>query len=196
MLVKLRAPIMALLILLLAMAQPAAGQESGADLVITASDGGLAVEPGDTLTYTIVVGNEGPDAAENVKVLNAVPDGTLFLGADATSGGCDETGGIVMCDLGTIESGAAVRILVSMLIGDIPASTVENTFVASSTTSDPDPANNSAEETSSTLEVLPLTGAVDQVILPMAALAIAVGAYLVVWARRSRGAYLLRRIHR
>ncbi|MBT8248664.1 MAG: DUF11 domain-containing protein [Acidimicrobiia bacterium] len=191
--VRLRAPVMVALIVMLAAASPAGAQTLGADLIITVSDGDVAVERGDTLTYTVVVGNNGPDAAENVKVLNALPDGTSYLGSDASAGTCGETGGIVMCDLGTIESGAAARILVSVLINEIPDATIENTYVVSSSTTDPDPTNNTAEETSSSIEVLPSTGAVDQVILPMAALAILAGTYFVVWARRSRATYLLDR---
>ncbi len=186
--------LLALLLMLLA-ASPAGAQTPGADLIITVSDGDVAVEQGDTLTYTVVVGNNGPNAAENVKVLNALPDGTSYLGSDASAGNCDETGGLVMCDLGTIEQGAAARILVSVFIDDIPDATIETTYVVSSSTTDPDPTNNTAEETSTSIEVLPVTGAIDQVILPMAVMAIFAGTYFVWWARRSREAYVIDRLN-
>lgn len=172
----------------------AAQQPAEADLVITASDGDVVIEPGDVLTYTIVVGNNGPGPAEGVKVLNALAGGTSYQGADASAGTCSETGGIVMCDIGGLESGAAARVLLSVLVDELADTTITNSFVASSTSSDPDLSNNTATETTSTVEVLPSTGVVDDVLLPLAAVAIVSGIYLVVWARRSSAIHLVRRV--
>ena len=182
-------------ILVMLIAAPAIAQEGeSADLETTVSDGQIVIEPGDTLTYTVVIGNRGPDAASGVQLFNALPDGTSYVDADPTQGDCSQTGGIITCDLDEIANGAAVRVLVSVLIGDLPETTVVSTFVASSATSDPDPMNNTMEELSSTVEVLPLTGAIEQVILPLAAAAIIVGAYLVIWSGRNRAVHAVRRV--
>jgi len=187
--------VIAWLMTLMLVAAPAMAQSAAeADLEVLVSDGDAVIEPGDVLTYTVVLGNRGPADAEGVQLFNAVPEGTQFMSAEPTQGDCGETGGIVTCDIGEIANGSAVRVLVSVEIGDLPDTTVANTFVGSSTTTDPDPMNNTDEEFSSTIEVLPLTGAVEQVILPLATAAILMGIYLLGWARRSQSVHVVRRV--
>ena len=175
-------------------AVPAAAQQPSADVELTVSDGGRVIEPGDTLTYTAVVGNRGPDAATDVMLLHSVPADVNFLGAETTSGSCEEAGGILTCELGDLESGAAARVVIDVEVGELDGNSVESTFVVSTMSSDPDTENNTIDISSSAIEVLPLTGVMDQVLLPLAGASILAGGYLVFWSRRQRMSMALRGI--
>jgi uncharacterized repeat protein (TIGR01451 family) len=61
------------------------------------------------LTYTIVVGNNGPDAVTQVTLADPLPASTTFVSVATTQGTC--TGGVlVSCNLGTVPTGSTVTI--------------------------------------------------------------------------------------
>jgi uncharacterized repeat protein (TIGR01451 family) len=70
---------------------------------------------GDVLTYTLQVINQGPEAAAAVFVTNTLPAGFQFLSASASHGTCTNVGSRVICDLGTLSSGAGVTITLQSL---------------------------------------------------------------------------------
>ena len=79
------------------------------DLYVTKNDLPDPVQLNGRLTYTIVVGNNGPDAATQVTLADALPAGTSFVSVSTTQGTC--TGGVlVSCNLGTVPSGSTVTI--------------------------------------------------------------------------------------
>ncbi|MDQ3777862.1 MAG: hypothetical protein M3310_03200, partial [Actinomycetota bacterium] len=79
------------------------------DLYVTKSDLPDPVQLNGQLTYTIVVGNNGPDAATQVTLADPLPAGTSFVSVATTQGSC--TGGaVVRCELGTVARGATVTI--------------------------------------------------------------------------------------
>ncbi len=69
-----------------------------ADLFIEQS-GPSETHPGDTITYQVRYGNNGPDSATYVRVLDIIPEGTVFVG-DTLCGNVN-TG----CFLGTLPAG-------------------------------------------------------------------------------------------
>jgi len=100
---------------------------------------------GGTISYLISVENNGPNTAENVEVSDDLPAGVDYVGS--TNGICSESppaSGELECDLGDIPPGNTVSFLVTVSIdGALSAGTIlANTATASSTTSDPNTANN------------------------------------------------------
>jgi uncharacterized repeat protein (TIGR01451 family) len=124
---------------------------NGADLSLTKTDSPDPVHTHDNLTYTITVHNGGPLAAAAVTVTDELPRNTAFGTASATQGSCALTQPakrIVTCTLGTIPSGANVT--VTIVVGPpSKKTTITNTASVSSTTTDPNPANNSGSATTS-----------------------------------------------
>jgi uncharacterized repeat protein (TIGR01451 family) len=99
------------------------------------------------LTYTVTVGNLGPEAAAAVTLSDPLPAGTTFLSCTAVPGTCAGpavgTNGTVTADLGTIGVGASAT--VSIVVNVTATSGVlSNTATGTSTTPDPDPDNNTS----------------------------------------------------
>jgi uncharacterized repeat protein (TIGR01451 family) len=68
-----------------------------ADLSISKSDGRSAVNPGDTLTYTIKVTNNGPSAVSHALLTDSVPNDVMGVNWSCTltsgNGSCDDASG-------------------------------------------------------------------------------------------------------
>ena len=118
--------------------QPQAG---GADLSVAMTSSPASVALGAQVTYTIVVTNNGPISAANVAMTDAFPAGVKFVSSATSLGTCAGTT-TVTCTLGTMTSGqnATMTIVVSLT----QAGTLLNTVNVTSTTPDPNTANNSA----------------------------------------------------
>src|SRR5262245_54793233 len=103
----------------------AAAADSSADVFLYQVDGADPVAVGDEITFTITVGNNGPDAARGVTLVDTLPAGTSFVSATHTAGSCAEAAGTVTCSLGTIAAaeGGTVDIVVS---GPAAPATVTN----------------------------------------------------------------------
>jgi uncharacterized repeat protein (TIGR01451 family) len=83
----------------------------GADLTLTKTASKAVVDPGETIEYTLVVENSGPDPAHNATLVDTLPAGVTFVSASA---GCSHVAGVVTCNLGTQAVGEVteVRIVV------------------------------------------------------------------------------------
>jgi uncharacterized repeat protein (TIGR01451 family) len=110
-----------------------------ADVVLTKTGPATAL-PGDTLVYTVTVRNDGPSNAERVVVRDPTPAGLTFV---ATTGDCTTP---FPCDLGTVLAGTTRTITATFTVpaGAVGPSPLVNIAEVSSTTPDPDPANNTA----------------------------------------------------
>lgn len=92
------------------------------------------------ITYTLVITNLGTVTASSVTVTDALPATVSFVSASA---GCTNIGSNVICSIGDLASGAsATRTIVvnTTLIG-----VITNTASVSSTTDDPNLANNTSQ---------------------------------------------------
>jgi uncharacterized repeat protein (TIGR01451 family) len=113
------------------------------NLSITKADAPDPATLGGTITYTLVVRNDGPGTATGVKVSDPLPPELAFQSVSTTQGTC--TGGVVIsCDLGTLASGATATITVlakasrtgvitntAVVVGDQPeANTADNQATA------------------------------------------------------------------
>ncbi|MGH2595871.1 MAG: DUF7507 domain-containing protein [Actinomycetota bacterium] len=117
---------------------------SSADLSIVKTDAPDPVTVGGTLTYTLVVTNNGPADATGVTVTDTLPAGVTFGTATPTQGSCAQGAGIVTCPLGTVLTLATATITITVT-PTVPGS-ISNTATVSATTLDPIPANNSDTE--------------------------------------------------
>jgi len=118
---------------------------SQADLSINKSGAPEPVNQGDTLTYTLTVANNGPASADNVVVTDPLPSAVAYQSSSATQGACSQASGTVTCNIGTMSNGQIVTITISVTATTFSASSYAvNTATVSSTTSDPDAANNSS----------------------------------------------------
>ncbi len=105
-------------------------------------DGPIAA--GGTGTCTIFVDNLGPSNAQNVVVTDTnVGSGSFTINAmTTTTGSCSSAAGVVTCNLGTVAAGARVTITVSVTSND--QVDVNDTVTVTSSTPDPNTANNRA----------------------------------------------------
>ena len=115
--------------------------DPAADLSITKSVTSPAAGPylnGQDLTYTLTVANAGPDTATAPVVTDTLPASVVFVSASA---GCSEVAGVVTCTLVDIAPGASATATVTVTAGAVGIMT--NTASVASSTTDPDPADNS-----------------------------------------------------
>ncbi len=125
-----------------------------ADLEVTKLDSVDPVIAGTALTYTISVTNNGPSDASDVSVADSLPAGFVIDSVDRTQ--CDLT---VDCTFGVIAAGGTEVIVITGSVdpattdtGDPLAPELANVVTVTSATTDPDPTNNNATETTDVVE--------------------------------------------
>jgi hypothetical protein len=92
------------------------------------------------VTYTVEVHNAGPDAAQSVTVLTKIKAGKFVSAGGAT---CATVKGKLSCALGDMASGTTKSFTLVVSAGHRP---IDTTSTVSSTTSDPNSANNTDSE--------------------------------------------------
>jgi uncharacterized repeat protein (TIGR01451 family) len=117
---------------------------SQADVAIVKTAAPQPVDQGATLTYTLQVTNNGPAVAQNVNVSDPLPSQVAFVSASTTQGTCTQSAGTVSCSLGSVSVGGLVIITINTTAtaSFSTSSLVQNTATVSSSTSDPNSANN------------------------------------------------------
>jgi uncharacterized repeat protein (TIGR01451 family) len=114
------------------------------DLWVTKDDLPDPVQKDGLLTYTIVVGNHGPDAATQVTLADPLPAGTTFVSVSTTQGTC--TGGVlVTCNLGTVPTGSTVTI--TLVVRPTVTGLITNTATVIGKEPESNTANNQATAT-------------------------------------------------
>jgi uncharacterized repeat protein (TIGR01451 family) len=115
-----------------------------ADLSITKTAAPIqpGYQPNTDITYTITVTNGGPSTAAGVTVTDTIPAGMTLVSSTPSQGTCTATAPVT-CAIGTLASGATATVTV---VARTTTQTGFSTNVAtvSSTTNDPNPANNTA----------------------------------------------------
>ncbi|MGZ8830824.1 MAG: IPTL-CTERM sorting domain-containing protein, partial [Thermoanaerobaculia bacterium] len=124
-----------------------------ADLSIAKSASAGNIIPGTNVTYTIVVTNNGPSTATGVTVTDVLPVAMTFVSATTTQGSCTGTT-TVTCNVGSILNGANATITITATAGTTLTSTT-NTATVMSTSSDPNPANDSSTTNVAIVESIP-----------------------------------------
>ena len=109
------------------------------------------VPAGGTLPYSIVVTNNGPDAAPagSVVITDTLPASTTFQAASGVGWSCSHAAGTVTCTLaGSLASGAAAApVTVTVQVPSTPGPITNTCVVEASGTTDPSPADPDCIET-------------------------------------------------
>ena len=125
---------------------------AGADLSVTKT-GPAEQGAGLDITYTITVTNPGPSDAASVVMTDTVPANTTFVSFTQTTGPTFTCStpvaggtGTVSCSIASLAAGATATftLVVNVNSDVVEGTTISNTASVSSTTSDPNPANNSS----------------------------------------------------
>ena len=120
------------------------------ELKVTKTDGVTDAKPGDTLTYAIDYENYGYGAADNVKVVDKLPDSVSYV--SATNGGVfDSATRTVTWNAGTLNIGQKGQVAVTVKLDPVfEAGTTTLTNEATISTTTPgelDPSDNKATDT-------------------------------------------------
>jgi uncharacterized repeat protein (TIGR01451 family) len=95
--------------------------------------------PGRDITYELVVRNNGPSAATNVRVSDPLPSNLSYV---SSSAGCSLVGATVDCTLGSLAAAATHTFTVTARVADAATGELVNDATVGSDTEDPDPRNN------------------------------------------------------
>lgn len=86
-----------------------------ADLQVTQTDSPDPVKEGSQVTYSILVKNNGPNAAGGVTLTDDFPSGVTFNSASSTQGSCGApSGGVVDCTIGALAPLATATVTVKV----------------------------------------------------------------------------------
>ncbi|MGW1278257.1 beta strand repeat-containing protein [Streptomyces tsukubensis] len=116
------------------------------DLAVTKT-GPAAVLPGDPVTYTITVSNNGPDASTGWTVTDPIPAG--LTNAATTTAGCSISAGTLTCTGGALAVGGSTTITLTGTAA-ANAGSIVNTAIVDGDDPDPDP-NNNQDSTTTTV---------------------------------------------
>jgi uncharacterized repeat protein (TIGR01451 family) len=117
------------------------------DLRVTMMHSPEPVTLGQNLTYFITLNDLGPSTSTNVVLTDVLPDGLAFLSATPSQGSCSQLSGTVTCNIGIMPSSAFVTIMVT----PADTGTATNTASVSGNEADPNPANNAATNSVTTV---------------------------------------------
>ncbi len=128
-----------------------------ADLSVVKS-GTLTATAGGAISYTLVVSNAGPSAAQNVSVGDNPPAGVTVnsIVVVRTGSGITACAGFA-CGLGTVAAGEVVTLTVFGAVDSDVTGVVTNTTTVASTTPDPAPGNNTDNHPTTVVALAKLT---------------------------------------
>ncbi|MDX1997872.1 MAG: IPTL-CTERM sorting domain-containing protein, partial [Thermoanaerobaculia bacterium] len=139
-----------------------------ADLSITKTDGLTNASPGQATTYTIVASNAGPSSVTGAAVTDTFPadfTGATWTCVGAGGGTCTANGAGNLNDTVNLPSGASVTYTVNGTINGAFLGTLSNTAtvafappLAAGGTTDPNPGNNSATDTTTVASAAAISG--------------------------------------
>lgn len=136
---------------------------SGADLALVKTVDEPTPGEGDTVAYTVVVTNHGPDTATNVDVTDLLPSGVTYVSDTPTQGSYNSGSGV--WTVGSVANAAADTLTITATVdaGTATSTIVNTAAVTFLDQSDPDSANDSDD---ASLTVLPELFLVKRCYLP------------------------------
>jgi uncharacterized repeat protein (TIGR01451 family) len=110
-----------------------------ADLSLTKGVDNATPNVGDTVTFTITLNNQGPNAATNISVQDVLPVGLAFVSSNATAG--SYTAGTGLWAVGTLANGATATLTIQATV-TTPNAVTNFARISQADQFDPDPADN------------------------------------------------------
>ncbi|WP_353648310.1 LPXTG cell wall anchor domain-containing protein [Nakamurella sp. A5-74] len=138
----------------------AVGRSSDVAVIMT---GPATAAPGSQATWTIVVRNDGPSDATDIRLTDTLPAGVLGVSLVGPSGSCPVTDRTATCSLGALAAGQSVTLTLRATIDPDGGGTLVNSVAVTSGTADPTPANNSASVTTTLVAAADLSIVKDQI---------------------------------
>ena len=118
-----------------------------ADLYLTKIDEHDPIVAGETETYSIRVFNDGPDASTGYSVIDNLPSGVTFVSATSADGTCNESSGVVTCEMDGLAVDGEADITITVTIDSQTSGIITNSVdIEGGNENDPDTNNNSDEE--------------------------------------------------
>jgi len=114
------------------------------DLSIAKTGSPATAIPGQSLTYTLTVENDGPSDATGVQVVDTLPAGVTFVSATSSQGTVSGSGSTVTADLGTLADGGQATITVLVNVADTASDTLVNEAEVTGNETETDTQNNEA----------------------------------------------------
>ncbi len=116
------------------------------DITVNKSVNQATADPGDTLTYTVVVTNNGPDAAAGVVATDTLPPGVTFVSGTGPAGAAltASATGVVTVNVGSLANAATSTFTILATVNAGATGTLTNNVAVTTTTTETNTANNSA----------------------------------------------------
>jgi uncharacterized repeat protein (TIGR01451 family) len=129
--------------------QATSGPAIAADVLVIKSDSGTTYV-GQTLTYTLLVRNVGPDTATSVTVTDTLPVANVtYVSSTTSQGTCSFASPTVTCSIGTLARSASATIRITTTAA--AAGTPTNTASVTHPETDPNTLNNTSAVTTTIL---------------------------------------------
>jgi uncharacterized repeat protein (TIGR01451 family) len=110
--------------------------------------GPALITPNTNVTYTLAVSNAGPSDAQSITVTDVIPANTTFVSATGSGFACSTPAvggtGTVTCTMPTLAAAANATLTIVVHSSSSFGGTISNTGTVASTTTDPNPANNTS----------------------------------------------------
>ncbi|MCL4206106.1 MAG: DUF11 domain-containing protein [Pirellulaceae bacterium] len=112
------------------------------NLSIVKRDAPDPVTAGQTLTYTLLVSNDGPSDATGVTVVDTLPQGVTFVSSTTSQGTIAHVGGTVTASLGNLAAGASATVTLTVDVSPSARGVLLNEAEVSATEEETDPDDN------------------------------------------------------
>jgi uncharacterized repeat protein (TIGR01451 family) len=119
---------------------------ASADLIVEKTSDADWYKPSTTVTYRVRVTNDGPSDAQNVVLTDDLPEIRQAIYVSDTGGCVFSAPKTLTCNLGTLQAGQSVEFFIYVMIRGSQGEVV-NTVSVTSTTFDPNTANNTKSRT-------------------------------------------------
>jgi uncharacterized repeat protein (TIGR01451 family) len=135
-----------------------------ADLSLSLDGSPNPANPGDQLTYTLKVTNQGPSSAANITVTQTLPTGTNLVNAGGNGWTCAQLVSALSCTRSSLVVGSAPDLVVQVT-APATAGILKSSASVSALTADPNQENNTVSS-SITVVIIPVTGKTNHLYIP------------------------------